>query len=208
MQQRLSDRFAEDGADGTDIVLADIIEPGGGLEVSENDKLQIVSSSPDTAFILEIDTNGDDNSTRTFIKSGNNTIVSPSFKTYEGAVSYINQKITVNIPVTINLSSNVFWGNQAGGKPSAQGAVPIDLTSRAADIRINLNGYTMTGEFNDNYPIEVGIEFSNCERAMIYNGTLVFNGCKQRKQIVRSELGNLFIWDLTVVANGEGLLRL
>ena len=71
MQQRLSDRFAEDGADGTDIVLNSIIEPGGGLEVSENDKLQIVSSSPDTAFILEIDTNGDDNSTRTFIKSGN-----------------------------------------------------------------------------------------------------------------------------------------
>ena len=203
MQQRLSDRFAEDGADGTDIVLSSIIEPGGGLEVSENDKLQIVSSSPDTAFILEINASGDDTAERTFTKSGNNTIVSPPFKTYEGTIAYINQKITINIPVTINLTSNVFWGNQAGGKPSNQNPVPIDLRSRGADIRINLNGFTMTGEFNDNFPVEIGMEFSNCTRVILHNGTVVFNGCTRNKSLIRSENSFLVIYDLELIANGE-----
>ena len=67
----------------------------------------------------------------------------------EGVANYINSNIFGSVPVTINLTSNVFGGQLANGEPAGTSPSPIQFNTRTAITIINGNGFTVTQKFKN-----------------------------------------------------------
>jgi hypothetical protein len=185
--------------------IAGLIEPGGGLELNDDgDKLKV--SSGDSSFQIYIDNAGSDTGDRTFTKVGSVTTINEPFKTVEGTIEYINANITAAIPIDILVTSNIFMGKGALGAPLNASATPIRFANRAARLYIDIDGHTITSRFNNNFPLEIGIEFDGANNFRLRNGTIEWSNVNGTEQLVRANNNAVLqVNDLDIVVNGSSM---